>query len=450
MTNDTIAAIATPLGKGGFSVIRISGKDAISIADKVFCGATPLSKKAGYTAEFGHTKQKDGSYIDECVATVFIAPKSFTGENVVELSCHGGELVAKKLLEAVIFAGARPALGGEFSKRAFLNGKMDLSEAEAIMSVINAKSERALKIAGKNKKGAVSLKMHELQKELEGLLAKISVFCDYPDDESMGINEEDFLNKLNYLTEEISLLIKNYENGRLLTQGIDTAIVGKPNVGKSTLLNLLSKEEKAIVTDIPGTTRDVIESEINFDGLLLRLYDTAGIRDTLDTVEKIGVERSYKALKQSDLALFMFESGAKVLENELLLLKENFDKAIVLINKVDINNNENEQLKEFDPIYISAKLGTGLDLLKEKIKEKLNIFDFTDDAVVVDSLRQKNNLVTALNSLTEAKNSLTMGIPLDACGVLIDEGYRNLCEITGDKAAVDIANRVFSDFCVGK
>ena len=450
MTNHTIAAIATPLGKGGFSVIRISGKDAITIADKVFVGSTPLSEKAGYTAEFGFTKNKNNEYIDECVATVFIAPKSFTGENVVELSCHGGELVTKKLLEAILDAGASLAGPGEFSKRAFLNGKIDLSKAEAIMSLINAKSENALKIAAKNKKGSVSIKMAELRHTLEGLLAAVSVFCDYPDDESMGISEDDFLLDLESLIKEIEELLKNYENGRLLTQGIDTAIIGKPNVGKSTLLNLLSGYDKAIVTDIPGTTRDVIESEINFMGLILRLYDTAGIRETNDRVEKIGVERSMEKLETADIALFMFEAGATPTADELALLEKNTDKSIVIVNKTDLVSEEIAALKDYSPIYISAKNGTGLDALKDKIKALLNIFDFDDTSVVVDSLRQKNNLTAALNSLKEAKDGLSLGIPLDAVGVLIDEGYRNLCEITGDKAAVDVANRVFSDFCVGK
>lgn len=450
MTNDTIAAIATPLGKGGFSVIRISGKDAIAIADKVFVGSTALCNKKGYTAEFGYTKNQNGEFIDECVATVFIAPKSFTGETTVELSCHGGEFVTKTLLESIINAGARLADAGEFSKRAFLNGKIDLTKAEAIMSLINAKSEKALQIAAKNKKGSVSVKMAELIKSLEGLLAKVSVFCDYPDDESMGIKEEDFLTELNYLISEIEILLKNYENGRLLTQGIETAIVGKPNVGKSTLLNLLSGYEKAIVTNIPGTTRDVIESEINLDGLTLKLYDTAGIRETDDTVEKIGVERSIERLKNADLALFMFEAGATPTKDELSLLNENKEKAIVIVNKTDLFDGEMKEIAELEPIYISAKLNKGLDGLKERIKATLNIFDFNDDSVVVDSLRQKNNLTKALASLSEAKNSIEMLVPLDACGVLIDEGYRNLCEITGDKAALDVANRVFSDFCVGK
>ncbi len=450
MTNDTITAIATPIGKGGFSVIRISGKDAIIIADKVFKGSVPLTKKQGYTAEFGYTVNKNGEYIDESVATVFIAPKSFTGENVVELSCHGGEFVTKTLLEAVLNAGARLAEAGEFSKRAFLNGKIDLSKAEAIMSLINAKSENALKIAAKNKKGAVSVKISELITELEGLLAKVSVFCDYPDDESMGIKEEDFLTSLNFLISEIEILLKNYENGRLLTNGIDTAIIGKPNVGKSTLLNLLSGCDKAIVTDIPGTTRDVIESEINFSGLILRLYDTAGIRETSDTVEKIGVERSIERLENADIALFMFEAGSEITKNELSLLNKYKEKAIVIVNKTDLFGEEIAALKEFNPIYISAKKGTGLDGLKDRIKDLLNIFDFTENSVVVDSLRQKNNLTTALTSLKEAKDGILMGIPLDAVGVIIDEGYRNLCEITGDKAAVSVANRVFSDFCVGK
>ncbi len=450
MTNNTIAAIATPLGKGGFSVIRISGKDAIAIADKVFVGATPLCNKKGYTAEFGYTQTQEKEYIDECVATVFIAPKSFTGETTVELSCHGGELVTKKLLEAILKAGAVLAGPGEFSKRAFLNGKIDLSKAEAIMSLINAKSDNALKIAAKNKKGAISVKMAELRHLLEGLLASVSVFCDYPDDESMGISEDDFLLDLESLIKEIEELLKNYENGRLLTQGIDTAIIGKPNVGKSTLLNLLSGENKAIVTDIPGTTRDVIESEINFDGLILRLYDTAGIRETDDTVEKIGVERSMEKLETADIALFMFEAGSTPTTDEINLLNTYKEKAIVIVNKTDLNKNEIAEIKAFEPIYISAKFGEGLGVLKDKIKTLLKIFDFNDDSVIVDSLRQKNNLTTALASLKEAKDGILTGIPLDAVGVLIDEGYRNLCEITGDKAAVDVANRVFSDFCVGK
>ncbi len=449
MDKKTIAAISTPLGKGGISVIRISGEKSIDVADKVFKGKTPLKEKGGYTAEFGYT-YKDEKILDECVATVFKAPKSYTGEDVVELSCHGGEIVTKLLLEEILIKGASLASPGEFTKRAFLNGKLDLSEAEAVMSLINAKTENAVNIAGKNKQGAVSKKMDELKDRLTTLLSKVAVFCDYPDDESMGINQEDFKSEIEFLLLNIQELLKNYENGRILTSGIDAVIIGKPNVGKSTLMNLLSGTDKSIVTNIPGTTRDIVESEINLFGLTIRLSDTAGLRNTDDLVEKLGVEKSLEALKNSELALFMFEAGSEITENEAKLLQEYKEKAVVIVNKIDLTDKNSEFLKEYNPVFISAKNSIGLKELYNTIKKKINLFDFSPDAVIIDSIRQKNNLINSYNLLKEANESLDSFVPLDAVGVLLDEAYANLCEITGDRAAVDVAERVFRDFCVGK
>ncbi len=450
MINDTIAAISTPNGLGGISVIRISGPNAVEVASKVFKGAVPLKNKKGYTAEFGHV-YINNKVLDECIATVFLAPKSYTGENVVELSCHGGMLVTKKLLGEVLNCGARMANPGEFTSRAFFNGKMDLSEAEAVMDLIGAKTEQALSSAVENKSGKVGRKVTEITDNILNLIAEISAYCDYPDDESMGINPETFVVKAKEIKAELNLLIENYENGKKASNGIKVAIIGKPNVGKSTLMNYLSGTDRSIVTEIPGTTRDVIDTDVMLYGLPLNLIDTAGLRKTDDPVEKIGVEKSEKALISSDIALMMFSVNETISKEEKELLKKYKDKTVAVINKTDLNVKTDEFNGLGVPtVYISAKNEVGDRELYEAIKKVASIKELSPGAVILGSLRQKQNCQNAEKCITEAIEAIESGITVDAVSVLLSDAVGNLQELTGAKVSDEIANKVFEHFCVGK
>ena len=461
MDNTTIAAISTPLGSGGIAVIRISGEKAIDIADKVFKGKKKLKELKGYTAQFGHVYNKD-ILLDECVATVFTAPHSFTGENVAELSLHGGEYVVKKVLETLYKKGAVPAKAGEFSYRAFINGKIDLTEAESIMEIISAKNERALTVAERNKQGAITKKINTIKDDLLGLIAKISVWCDYPDDESMEIDESEFLSVCENIKNELTILINSFNNGKLLKNGINTVIVGKPNVGKSTLMNMLSKEDLSIVTSIPGTTRDVVETTINLNGYTFNISDTAGIRETENEVEKIGVERALKRVKNADLLLMLFETGEILTQEDAKLLLKYKEKTVAVINKTDLEKNgkniieKTEKTEEFFKknnvpyVKISAKENIGEEELINVITKTLKLIDTDSSEVILGSFRQKTAAENALNLIENAIGAIKENTPADAYGVLLDEALAYLLELTGERVTNEVADRVFKDFCVGK
>ncbi|MBQ0111244.1 MAG: tRNA uridine-5-carboxymethylaminomethyl(34) synthesis GTPase MnmE, partial [Oscillospiraceae bacterium] len=395
---------------------------------------------------------ENGEIIDEVIATVFKAPHSYTGENTVELSCHGGQFVTSRVLDAVYNAGAVPAQAGEFSFRAYLNGKIDLSNAESIMGIIGAKGQKAMEIALRNKDGAVSKEIDKITDRLLNLTAKIAVFCDYPDDESMGIDQNEFINEIQNCKQSVQTLLNNYENGRLLQSGILTVIAGKPNVGKSTLINLLAGEQVAIVTPVAGTTRDIIETEINLGGLYLRLADTAGIRETGDTVEKIGVDLAKKKMEQSDIILYLTEAGAAVTEKEKADLKKYRDKIIAVINKTDLNSPDTSYFdkQNITAVCISAKTGEGKDLLCQAISQKTGILNISPQTVVLQSARQKEAAKSALDALIKAEDALISGLTPDCYGVWLDEALAKLLEITGKRVQIEVANRVFRDFCVGK
>ncbi len=451
MREDTIAAISTPHGRGGISVIRISGSEALPVAERVFKAGRRLSELAGYEACFGHVFDGERR-LDECVATVFRAPHSYTGEDTVELSCHGGIYVTRAVLEAVLRAGALPALPGEFTERAFLNGKLDLAEAEAVSDLINAGSERALDIAERNRSGAVSRKINELCDRILSLLAKIAVFCDYPEDESLGIDEGEFLSETAAVADELRVLIKNYENGRLIKDGIDTVIAGRPNVGKSTLMNFLSGCERSIVTEIPGTTRDIVETDVSFFGITLRLADTAGLRDTDDPVESIGVKRAIERMANADLCLMLFDAGRTPSEEELDLLEKYNAKTVAVINKTDLNRADTAPFADRGVVFceISAKNKEGAEQLASAIKERLKLIEPSAGDVIMGGIRQKNCAERALSSLEEADASLRSCAPYDAVGVILDDAYAALAELTGARVSTEVADRVFRDFCVGK
>ena len=451
MRSDTIAAISTPIGMGGISVIRVSGQDAVQICDRIFCGARKLSSLKGYSAALGNIVE-NGEVIDEVIATVFLAPHSYTGENVVELSCHGGQYVTNKVLEAVYNAGAVPAQAGEFSFRAYLNGKMDLSAAESIMGIIGAKGQKAMEIAIRNKEGAVSKEIDLICDRILNLTAKIAVFCDYPEDESMGINEDEFITEITSCKQNVQTLLDNYENGRLLCGGILTVIAGKPNVGKSTLINLLAGQDVAIVTDVAGTTRDIIETEVNLGGLYLRLADTAGIRETGDRVEKIGVDLAKKKMEQADIILYLAESGQPLSEKEKADLAKYRDKVIAVLNKTDLAAPDKSYFDKngITAVSISAKKGEGIKDLCDAIAQKTGILNISPSTVVLQSARQKEAAKAALSALTKAEQTLLDGLTPDCYGVYLDEALSKLFEITGKRVQTEVANRVFRDFCVGK
>lgn len=451
MRSDTIAAISTPAGMGGISVIRVSGEDAVSICDRIFCGARRLSSLKGYTAALGNIVE-NGEIIDEVIATVFLAPHSYTGENVVELSCHGGQYVTSKVLDAVFNAGAVPAQAGEFSFRAYLNGKIDLSKAESIMGIIGAKGQKAMEIAIRNKEGAVSKEIDLICDRILNLTAKIAVFCDYPDDQSMGINSDEFIAEIQECKQRVQTLLDNYDNGRLLSSGILTVIAGRPNVGKSTLMNLLSGQNVAIVTDVAGTTRDVIETEANLGGLYLRLADTAGIRETDDTVEKIGVGLAEKKMADADIILYLTQSGKPLTKKEKADLENYREKVVAVINKTDLAAPDKSYFDKngITAVCISAKNGDGIKDLCDAISKKTGILNLSPSAVVLQSARQKEAAKAALLALAKAEQTLLDGLTPDCYGVYLDEALSKLFEITGKRVQTEVANRVFRDFCVGK
>ena len=455
MKTETIAAIATAQGQGGIGVIRISGEEAIDIADKIFKAVSgkKLKEIPGYTAKFGKVCDKDEE-VDEAVALVFRAPHSYTGENVVEVSCHGGLYITKRILRLIFEAGARPAEPGEFTKRAFLNGKIDLIKAESVMKIIEATGKNAARVAVAVNEGAISKKVEVIMKELLELSARLSVWADYPDDESIDVDFDSVKEILIEVKRKLEFLIKNYDTGKVLINGVKTAIVGAPNVGKSTLMNMLSGVEKSIVTDIPGTTRDIVEETVNRGDLTLRISDTAGIRETSDLVENIGVNRAKACAKFAELVLFVIDGSRELTEEEIILLKSiKENKSIVVLNKCDlIRRVDGNYLKDFakEMVEISAKNGEGIEFLKESILKVLGTEKIEPSEGILVSERQFIAVKNVLKSIEEAQEAINMGLTLDAVTVSINDALDELFELTGEKVTQVVVDKIFSDFCVGK
>lgn len=455
MNDTTIAAISTAQGAGGIGIIRISGDKAIEVADKVFVSfsGTKLAELEGYRAAYGNIKS-EGEVLDECVALVFRAPKSFTGENVVELCCHGGTLVTKLVLRAVLSSGAEPAEAGEFTRRAFLNGKMNLSEAESIMNLISAQSKSALKAATEVRQGAVSKKIYALCDKLENTAAHLSAWADFPEEDIPEVNDENLRKTLTDSMSELEVLIKNYDAGKAITQGVPTAILGKPNVGKSTLMNLLSGFDKSIVTDIPGTTRDIVEETVVLGDIILRLSDTAGIRETDNVVEKIGVDRAKEKIEQSELLLVVFDSSVALDDEDRLIIDEiGNTPAVAVINKSDLDSKiDTDFIKSrFEHIvYISAKLGTGKDELISAVTKATGTEDFSASAVLLAGERQRSAAESALLSVKSAIDAMNMGFSLDAVTIDLENALSKLYELVGKNVSEEIVDKVFHTFCVGK
>ena len=454
-TNSTIAAISTAQGEGGIGVIRVSGDGAIEIADKVFKNINnkKIKDMKGYTAAFGSIVF-EGEKLDEAVALVFRAPHSYTGEDVVELSCHGGMYITKQVLRAVLEAGAVPAEAGEFTKRAFLNGKLDLTEAEAVIDIISAKSKSAARSAICVKEGALRKKITEVKDDLLSLTAHLSAWADYPEEDIAEVSDEDILVTCERAELTLKRLLDTYDSGQAVKQGIDTVIAGRPNVGKSTLMNLLSGTEKSIVTDIPGTTRDVVEDTVLVGDVILRLSDTAGLRDTDDAVEKIGVDRARKKLSQCGLLLAVFDNSRELDSDDLELIEMSREvPTVAIINKTDLEAKlDISKIKHniSNIVYVSAAKGEGREDIINAVEKIAGTQNLNPSEGILSNERQRSNVYNALNSVREAKAAVEMGMTFDAVTVSLEDAISELLEMTGEKTSDEVIDRVFHNFCVGK
>lgn len=450
----TIAAISTPPGTGGIAVIRISGDDAIEIADKVYKGKNKLKDADTHTVHYGFIVDKNGKKIDEALVTVMKGPRSFTAEDVVEISIHGSTVTAKGVLSAVISAGATHAQAGEFTKRAFLNGRIDLSQAEAVIDIINSQNELSRKNALSQLEGGLSDKINKCRDELVHLAASMQVIIDYPDEDLEDVTVEDIRNISCEVYNRIKRLSDTADSGRIIQNGIKTAIVGKPNVGKSSLLNMLSGGERAIVTEIAGTTRDIIEEYVSLSGIPLRLLDTAGIRETDDIVEKIGVEKSKKCIDEADLVIVMLDASRGMDDEDRQIIEDTKDKKrIIIINKTDLSEDNHEIKKELgeEVVEISAKNGDGMDRLAEIISRMYSLGDMESaDMSFITNMRHQTALFNAESALKRVMDAIDMGMPSDIASIDLNIAIDALGEITGATVSEDIVNEIFHRFCVGK
>lgn len=453
--SSTIAAISTPQAAGGIGVIRISGDDAINIAAKVFkpLSGRKIEEMPGYRAAFG-VIEHGGEKIDEAVCLVFREPKSYTGENVVELSCHGGLFVLQKTLRAVFAAGAVPAEPGEFTKRAFLNGKMDLTEAEAVMGLIGAKGDQAAKAALNTLDGALSKKIAEICRSVVSVCAALGAWVDYPDEDIDEMSRGEIDERLSEAKESLELLLSRFDAGQAMTEGVNTAIVGKPNVGKSTLMNMLTGYERSIVTHVAGTTRDVVEETVRLGDVVLRLADTAGIHDTADEVESIGVSMAREKLERASLILAVFDSSSPLDgEDERILEYCRGKNCIAVINKSDLEEKLDEKkIAECAErtVKISAENGDGYEELKSAVEQTLGTDKVDTSAAMLTTERQRNSALKAAECLEEAISALRFGMTLDAVNVSADCAVQALLELTGERASEAVVDEVFRNFCVGK
>ena len=450
----TIAAISTAPGNAGIGIIRLSGDDCFKILQKIF---KPKNKGEikGYTIKYGNiVKSENDEIIDEVLVSYFVAPKSYTKENMCEINSHGGIVVENQILEECLKNGAVLAEPGEFTKRAFMNGRIDLSQAEAVIDIINSKTEKEMMVAQRHLEGSLSKKIKDIQGEILNLMADIEASIDYPEYDIEETTNKKINDTLNSVEEKLLKLKNSFENGKILKEGIKTAIIGKPNVGKSSLLNLILGENRAIVSDIEGTTRDTIEEYINIKGIPLKIVDTAGIRKTNDEVEKIGVERSINNISNAELIIALFDDSRTFddQDQKILDLIEG-KKTIILINKIDLGKNlikENEKLKKFknNIIEFSTINETGLDKLYNQIEELFKLNEL--DCEIITNNRHKQQILYALEDVAKGRESLETHMPVDITAICLKDILERLAEITGENVSEDIINEIFKKFCLGK
>ncbi|MDD4237739.1 MAG: tRNA uridine-5-carboxymethylaminomethyl(34) synthesis GTPase MnmE [Desulfotomaculaceae bacterium] len=459
MFDDTIAAIATPLGEGGIGIVRVSGSEVVKIAKRIFRAKNKNWTTAGsHRLFYGHIVDREGLVVDEALLSYMQAPHTYTREDVVEINCHGGIVPLRRVLELVLGFGARLAEPGEFSKRAFLNGRLDLAQAESVIDIIRAKTDASLKLAMSQLKGELSRQIFSLQHKLLGLLAKLEAVVDFPEE---GLEESaaaEILVISQELLSEVEQLIRGAETGKIYRDGISTIIIGSPNVGKSSLLNAMLREDRAIVTEIPGTTRDIIEEIINIRGIPLKIIDTAGLRETEDVVEKIGVARTRDNINRADLVLLVLDAARGLTNGDRAIIESIEEKKlIILLNKVDvevikIEKSEVEQLASGRPLlWISAEQRTGLAELEDTIVDMVMSGRTTSsETVLVASVRHKQALEKAASHLTEAISGIRGKLPLDMVSIDLRSAWEDLGEITGETSTDELLDRIFADFCIGK
>lgn len=451
----TIAAVSTPNAAGGIAVIRISGENALLVAEKIFtpAGNKNIRDMAGYTCAYGVAHDGE-ERLDDCILTVFRSPHSYTGENIAEISCHGGLYVTKRILRAALKNGAENAGAGEFTKRAYLNGKLDLTQAEAVMDIISARGDRELKIAENLREGAAFKKAEKCSDKLMKILGDLAAWADYPEEDIPEVEPENLCRELSEVQKDLSSLIENYDCGRIIREGVSAAIIGRPNVGKSTLFNCLSGCERSIVTDIAGTTRDVVEESVKIGDIVLRLADTAGIRKTDDIIEGIGVDIAEKLIDSSELIIAVFDGNSPLAEDDLKLIEKlKNKKCIAVVNKSDLGicPDVSEIEKHIgQTVYLSAKENNGIEKLQKAIETVFEINEKSFSSVAVANERQKKCIDSALLCVESAISALENGELLDAVNVLIDEAEQYLLSLTGKKVTDAVVDEVFSRFCVGK
>ena len=448
--NDTITAISTALGVGAISIIRISGKDSINIINSIFKGKD-LTKVESHTINYGHIIN-DNETIDEVLVSIMKAPKTFTCEDVVEINCHGGIATTNKILELILLKGARLAEPGEFTKRAFLNGRIDLVEAESVMDLIEAKTEQARKLSINQLEGKLSSIIRNFRQKLLELLSRIEVNIDYPEyEEYEVITNENIKKEIKYIKDELNKIIKESENGKIIRNGIKVAIVGRPNVGKSSILNRFLDEEKAIVTDIEGTTRDIVEGQVSIDGVLFNFVDTAGIRESKDIVEQIGIERSKNEINNADLVLLVLNNNDSLKEEDINLLNNLPKNSIVVINKNDlVQKLDLEQINQ-EKVFINTKEIDGIEPLKEKIKEMFNLEQLNgNDCTYLSNARQISIAKEAFAIINDIEIGLQNEVPTDLIEIDIKRIWEKLGEILGETYSEELLDQLFTQFCLGK
>lgn len=447
--NDTIAAISTTQGIGAISIIRLSGEESLEIASKVF--TKDLTKVETHTIHYGYIKNNNEK-IDEVLVSVMKAPKTFTKEDIVEINCHGGIATTNKVLEILLNNGARLAEPGEFTKRAFLNGRIDLLEAEATMDLISSKSDKARKISLNTLTGETSNLIKELRSNLIGIISNIEVNIDYPEYEDIEVlTNEKILPEIQKFKEKLEKIIKKSQDSKIIKEGIKVGIIGKPNVGKSSLLNSLLEEEKAIVTNVPGTTRDIVEGTIILDNVILNIIDTAGIRKSNDIVEKIGIEKSLAIINEADLVIFILNNNEKITKEEKELLEKLKEKKkIIVINKIDLENKLDKNILG-NYIEISAKENIGIEKIKDEIKRLFSLGELeTNDLTYMSNARSISLLGKSLNNIDDAISEINNNSPIDIVEFYLKDAWNNLGEIIGETYTDELLDELFSRFCLGK